>query len=171
MISCGSPCSQAQPNGPDGSTAIQGPLCFLPIGRKQDRGLGPACPSPLAHLHGIYTGSFHALMHTASSFPGLCLSLCRDKGGCSVPQVFSQRSILAPRAPPQERRKLLKSREARDLVQAIQAGPGLEPTLSLPAAPGTHSFLPFLHHGGGGLADGEALLLLCMAVSQENRQG
>lgn len=47
--------------------------------------LSPAAPSLMAHLHGIYMGSFHAWMHTAS-----CLAeplLCRDKGVCSVTQV------------------------------------------------------------------------------------
>lgn len=71
-----------------------------------------------------------------------------------------QRPIRAPRAPPQERGIL--PREGRNLTgghSAIQAGPGLEPTLSLLAAPGTHSFLPFLHRGVGGLAEGEALPL------------
>ena len=83
MISGGSPCFQAQPNGPDGPPPSKAHCASCPLGENRTRGLCPACPSPPAHLHGIYTGS------------------CLDAHGFLLPwplpaPLWRQRSVFCP---------------------------------------------------------------------------
>lgn len=117
----------------------------------------PGLASPRRLIYMDLQGLISCLTAHGFLLPSLCWRLYRDKGVCSVPPVFSQRPIRVPRASRLERGRLLKSRESRDLAgshAAVEAGAGLGPALSPLAARNTHSFLPFPHHGAGGLPEG-----------------
>lgn len=98
-------------------TAAQSLLCFLPIS------LCPTCRSMLAHLHGIYTGSFHAWMHMTSSRPqGLSWNLLETKE--CVPSLKSSpdpQAVSAPRSS-----LTLKSGAGRALTGSCPAIGGVE---------------------------------------------
>lgn len=139
------------------SITTHGLLCFLLMEGKQVRSLEPGLPS----LHQLIYMDLQGLLSCLHAHGFLLSSpgrfLYKNKRVCSVPPLFSQQPIQVLRASCLERGCPLKSRESRDQVgghPAIQAGVGLEPTLSALPAPKTHSFLPSPHCGAGGLPEG-----------------
>lgn len=133
----------------------------------------PAWPLPTASFTWICRISFHASLRTASS--------CPASAGASIETkeyVLSLQS--SPRGPSGTESIPAGKRETAE-VQRDQ-GPHWKPSSSRGrggawahtsplTAPNTHSFLPFPHHGAGGLPEGRALLLLLLGCELGNRQG